>query len=356
MRWTARLPTPPAEAVGADEELGLQILFSGAIPGQDPFGIRALLGVLDTETGEIRHVFEYEPPDWLRGGQYIQFTGFRFDGTRFYLCLFNEILWFDAWPPREPAGRVTHPQLNDVHDCQPWRDGLLVANTGLETIDHLGLDGSLLRRWDLLEGEADARRIDPQLDYRLVPSTKPHRRHSNHVFLLSGEVWATQMITSEAICLTASAPRVTMDVGMPHDGLVGADGEVVFTTTNGHLVVVSGRDPTAKQIHDLAAMTPELAQLGWCRGVAPNPEQPGSYFVAFSKARRSKWREVGFWIRHGHDTPQSRICLYDTKRGALCQTWLAGPDPGYVLFQLEVLSDDRRIGSGSAAAPGGSSR
>ena len=318
----------------------MQILFSGAIPGNNPYGIRAVVAILNTGDGSVTHLVEYEPPEDLRAGQNIQFTGFRRIGNTLVVCLFNEILVYEGWPPpSQPTRRITHPQFNDLHDCHPWQGGLLVANTGLETIDHIDMEGTLLRRWDLAEATPDARVIDPALDYRLVPSTKPHSIHVNHVFDLDGEVWATRLIPQDAICLTRPGPRIPIEAGMPHDGLRHGD-DVIFTTTNGHLVFADARDLSQLRTHSLSEMTPGLDQLGWCRGVCPVPGDHTRCFVGFSKARRSKWREVGFWIRHRHDNPQSRICLFDLERGSLPETWLVGSDPGLILFQLEILPEE----------------
>ncbi len=89
----------------------MQILFSGAIPCKDPFGIRAVLGVLDTVSGQVLHLTEYDPPEHLRGGQNIQFTGFCRIGTSLFVCSFNEILVYEGWPPpSEPSRRITHRQ------------------------------------------------------------------------------------------------------------------------------------------------------------------------------------------------------------------------------------------------------
>ena len=123
---------------------------------------------------------------------------------------------------------------------------------------------------------------------------------------------------------------------MPHDGIPLGD-VVLFTTTNGHLVFGDPRDASQTRTHRLVELTPDLDQLGWCRGVCAHPDDPDLWFVSFSKARRSKWRDMGFWIRYGHDNPQGRICLYDLARGELQETWPIGPEPGFVMFQLEAL-------------------
>jgi hypothetical protein len=52
---------------------------------------------------------------------------------------------------------------------------------------------------------------------------------------------------------------------------------------------------------------------------------------------------VGYWIKNQHVTPPGRIALYDLGRGRLLESWRVGPDPGFILFQLEVLGEKRRI-------------
>jgi hypothetical protein len=325
------------------EESTMQLLFSGAIPHGDTLrGEIAVLGVFDTDVGDIVHLCEYRPPEFLRGGQYYQITGFEFVGDILYACSFNEVLVFDAWPPSQPAERVSHPQFNDLHHCLPSDGGLWVANTGLETVDFVSLDGALKERFDLLAGEPGARRIDPHLDYRLVPDTKPHVRHVNHLVSVEGTLWATQLRTSDAISLGTPTPkRIPLEVGMPHDGRWIRD-QLVFTTTNGHVVHVDTLRANARS-WNLTEMTPQFQQLGWCRGVCGHPDEPSQVFVGFSKMRRSKWAEVGYWIKHQHLTPPGRIALYDLARACLVESWQVGPDPGFILFQLDVLGEERRI-------------
>jgi hypothetical protein len=317
----------------------MQLLFSGAIPGDaDVRGVTALLGLFDVENGHIVHRCEYTPPPHLyTDGNKLQFTGFCFAGERLCVCSFGEIVVFEGWPPTRPAGRITLPGFNDLHHCFPWGGGLAVANTGLETVDLVSFDGELLERWDLLAGEPGARTIDAQLDYRRVSDTKPHRRHVNHLFELGGDLWATQLSTGDAVCVTDPARRLDFAVGMPHDGR-REDGRLVFTTTNGHLVLADAARGTVEREVALAPLTPGLEQLGWCRGVCADPRGPERYFVAFSALRRSRWRDFGFWIKWRHGLPPSRIAHYDLAGGSLLNAWTVGEGQGYVLFQLDVPS------------------
>lgn len=324
----------------------MQILMSGAIPGEGTpyghFGVRAVLAVLDTGSGKVSHLFEYEPPEELDGGQNVQFTGFSFDGGRLYVCSFNEILVLGNWPDLRLEDRITIPGFNDLHHCMPWEGGLAVANTGLETVDHVDFDGTLKQRWDLLTDVEGARRIEEEVDYRLIPNTKPHHRHVNHVFVSRGELWATQLRISAAVQVTGGTGRIELGVGMPHDGIL-MDPDRVFTTTNGHLVLA---DPDTGEIRErvnLVELTPDLEQLGWCRGVARHPDDRDQFFVAFTKGRRSRWKDVAYRLRHGHYNPPSRVALYDLRRGSLNATWMVGEDPGLILFQLEVLDDRHAI-------------
>jgi hypothetical protein len=323
---------------------GVQILFSGAAPGAaDERGVAGVLGILDVESGRIVHRTEYTPPAGLYGApQKLQFTGFCFAGGRLWVCSFGEILGFDDWPPREPCARITLPGFNDLHHCLPWQGGLAVANTGLETVDWIDFDGQLRERWDLLAAEAGARSIDPTCDYRRVADTKPHRRHVNHLFAVDDVLWVTQLRSSNAVPVSAAGPGIAFEAGMPHDGR-WIDGSLVFTTTNGHLVWVDPRRRRIERSVALAPLTPDLEQLGWCRGVCGDPAALGRCFVAFSGLRRSRWKEFGYWIRWRHALAPSRIALYDIEAGVLVASWLVGEGKGDVLFQLEALAPERWV-------------
>ena len=315
----------------------MRILISGALAGaENVSGVKAVLVALDTESGELETFHEYLPPAHLDAKQKIQFTGYAFDGELFYICVFNEILCFRGWPPGEPFRRISLPGFNDLHHCALWRGGLAVANTGLETVDHVDLNGDLIDRWDLLEGMDRARTIDPNLDYRLLPDTKPHLVHANHVFEMDGELWVTQLRASNAVCVTRPGREISMKVGMPHDGSRFGD-ERVFTTVNGKIILCDADSGDVRKRIDLVDITPGRGQLGWCRGILRHPDEPGCYFISFSKTRRTKWKEFGYWLKHGHECLQSRVCLYDLEKETILETWLVGEDPGLVIFQLGLM-------------------
>ena len=321
----------------------MQLLFSGAIPGAEDYrGVAGVLGVLDAKTGEVIHQTEYRSPAELRGQQQkMQFTGTARTGDRLYACCHTEVVWFDDWPPTEPAGRVSIRGFNDLHHCIPWEGGLAIANTGLETVDHVSLDGELLARWDLVEGLPDARAIDPELDYRRLDDTKPHLVHANHLFARDGSLWVTQLRAARAVRLCGDG-QVAFEAGMPHDGRLIRD-RLVFTTTNGHVVEVDPHSMEVLASHDLTPMTPRTDVLGWCRGVCEDPRDPGGFFVAFSFPRPTRWREYAFRLRYQQERAPTRIASYDVDSGRMRESHEVTPEDNLVLFQLDLLSEDLRL-------------
>lgn len=318
----------------------MQLMFSGAIPAEDgATSAVGILGILDLESGRVIHRCEYVTPDARRApDQKMQITGFSFSHGSLFACTHNEVLVYDEWPPAIPVDTFSDPGFNDLHHCLPHAGGLAVANTGLETVDLLDFNGRLEHRWDLLEGIEGARKIRDDVDYRLLPDTKPHLRHANHLFEVDGKLWTSQLRTKNAICIDEPDKTFEMQVGNSHDGDWVGD-RVVFTTTNGHLVYADPRTGE-RAIHDLTEMTPGFNQLGWCRGFAADPRDENRVFVSFTKFRRSRWREFGYWVKHLHQLLPGRICEYDLKEGRIVQTYdLDLPDPGYTLFQLHFLPD-----------------
>ncbi len=318
----------------------MQLLITGAEQGESGKGILAIALILDLESGQIVHRTEYMTPPSLRTPEHkVQFTGNCFINDLWYVCTHNEIVVYDQWPPVEPVARITIPGFNDLHHCIEWEGMLAVSNTGLETVDIVSLDGDLVERHDLIPGE---RTIDPARDYRLIPDTKPHVRHGNHLFIFNGTLWTGQLRTMDAVCVTDQSRRLELGVGMPHDG-DWINGKIMFTTTNGHLVEFpDGQQPECR-IHSLIELTPELDQLGWCRGVCAVPGAEDNYFVMFSALRRSKWKDFGYFIKYGHSMPQSRVAQYDLSAGNLVRTWSLGEDKGYQVFQVNALDEARQL-------------
>jgi hypothetical protein len=258
------------------------------------------------------------------------------------VCTHNEIVIYDDWPPRTPSRKISLPGFNDLHHCYPWRGAIAVANTGLETVDIVSPEGDLLARHDLLEGKPGAREIDPSVDYRLIPDTKPHVHHGNHLFELNEELWVGQLRTKDAVRVEDPRERLDLEVGMPHDGIRFGD-RVGFTTTNGFLVFFDVAPPHGRTSYSLVDMTPGVNQLGWCRGMASWPDNPDWFLVGFSSLRRSKWKEFQYWFEHGHKMTRGHLGLYDLAAGRLLRTWQLVERDAFQIFQIDFLPEDRQL-------------
>lgn len=152
-------------------------------------------------------------------------------------------------------------------------------------------------------------------------------------------MWVTQLRTSSAVSLAGDGLRIEFEAGMPHDGRQVRD-RLVFTTTNGHVVIV---DPDSLEVlasHDLRRMTPGADVLGWCRGVCDDSRAPNRMWVAFSFPRESRWREYTFWLKYQHKRLPSRIVSYDVEAGSAVESIEVTPEQNLVLFQLDLLAED----------------
>jgi hypothetical protein len=152
------------------------------------------------------------------------------------------------------------------------------------------------------------------IDYRKVPTTKPHRAHVNHVFQLGDEIWATRSHQRDAISLQNPARRIEIAIQRPHEGFL-FNGCLYFTTVNGHIVIV---DPQTLQIvrtYDLNQMSaPNDGSLGFCRGLLLLDERLA--WVGFSRVRPTKFRENLSWVRHPtRNHRHSHVALYDLQSG-----------------------------------------
>lgn len=247
------------------------------------------------------------------------FKAATFEGGTAWLCTQTEVLECSL-PGFEVRRVISLPCFNDLHHVAPGPDGtLFVAVTGLDAVAEVTRDGELIRLVDVLGGDVWDR-FCRDLDYRKVPTTKPHQAHPNHVFFLDGEPWVTRFHQRDAIPLDdqRSGRRFPVELQGTHDGCV-ADGRLYFTTVDGRVVrfeLASG------ERSDLALALPDDDRpLGWCRGIRPCGG--GRAWVGFTRFRFTKFRQNISWVRHGFRTTRdhrhhpTRLALYDLDRPAL---------------------------------------
>jgi hypothetical protein len=231
-------------------------------------------------------------------------------GDRLFVCTQTEVLIYRL-PAFERIGYISLPMFNDLHHVLPTPQGtLLVADTGLDMVLEISMEGRVIHQWNVL-GEDPWARFSPDTDYRRVRTTKPHRAHPNHVFLVGSDVWATRFEQRDAICLTSPGRRIDIGIERVHDGVMH-EGRVYFTTVDGHVVIADPSRCAVQEVIDLREMSAGDVQLGWCRSVAVDGDR---IWVGFSRIRPTKFREnVGFVLRGFKRDFGTHVACYDLRR------------------------------------------
>ena len=237
-------------------------------------------------------------------------------GDTAWLCTQTEVLVCD-FPSFAIRRVLSLPCFNDLHHVTPGPEGtLFVAVTGLDAVAELTPEGELIRLVSVV-GRSPWDRFSPDVDYRKVPTTKPHRAHPNFVFFLDGKPWVTRLEQRDAVPLDGGAAPLTIHDEPIHDGLVHGDA-LWFTGVDGALIRFRLGSLDCERF-DLNAFTVCGDQpLGWCRGVLPNST---TAWVGFSRIRYTALRRNLSWVRHGFQTSRdhlhrpTRIVLYDLLAG-----------------------------------------
>jgi hypothetical protein len=211
---------------------------------------------------------------------------------RVYLCTQTEVLVL-ALPDLALEHHISLPCFNDVHHVVPLERGtLLVANSGLEMVLEITLDGEIVQMWNVL-GEDPWQSFSADVDYRVGVDLKPHRAHPNHIFFIGDEAWTTRFELRDAISLEDPSRRIDIGQERVHDGVVDGD-QVLFTTVDGHVVVANTE--TLEVTERIRLEVPDDAIGGWCRGLAIDGDD---VWVGFTRIRPTRFREAVSWVRSG---------------------------------------------------------
>jgi hypothetical protein len=182
------------------------------------------------------------------------------------------------------------------------------------------------------------------VDYRKVVTTKPHKSHPNHVFLLDGQAWVTRFNQRDAVALE-NGERIAIDVQRPHDGTPHGQ-HIYFTTIDGHVVMVDARSRRVESTIDLN--TPGGPTLGWCRGLGVLDDERA--WVGFSRIRPTKFADNLSWIKNGFK-PRRRpthIGLYDLVQRRCLREIALEPLGLHTVFSIIAVSDESGNGTGDA--------
>jgi hypothetical protein len=273
---------------------------------------------VDTVHGRAHVVHEYvSPADAAPPSQpAILFKSGTLVGDLLYVCTQTEVMIYRV-PSFERVTYISLPFFNDVHHVRPTPNGtLLVADTGLDMVVELTRDGDVVNMWNV-EGEPSPwTRFSPDTDYRLVPTTKPHLSHPNHVFYIGDEPWATRFQHKDAVSVTDPTRRIDIGLERLHDGVVQGD-RVYFTTVDGKVAIADTHTLKVVQVMDLTKAHPDDMLLGWARGLMLDGD---FMWVGFSRIRPTKIREnVGWLVRGLKRDFGTHVGCYDLRTGESVQ-------------------------------------
>lgn len=275
---------------------------------------KAMVVFLDPDRKTAQVCLTHESPLEVRASEQssVLFKSGTIVGDRLYACTSTEVMIYQV-PEFKLLNYISLPIFNDLHHVALTPDGtLMLAVTGLDMVAEISETGDLLHIWGAVGEEEGWRPPDPTIDYRKIPTLKPHKAHPNYVFWAQGAPWVSRGDRGDAICLTD--PHRRIDLGTSeciHDGWK-RDGWLYFTSVDGHLIVIDEQRLTVEERINLNAIGEEgKVGFSWCRGVLPVDER--LVWVGFTRIRQTRWKEKIRWIKQmalGFPRPTS-LALYD---------------------------------------------
>jgi hypothetical protein len=302
---------------------------------------RALLVEIDPVSKHSRNCVEYDSPKEAAADELpaILFKSTTVVDHKLYACTSTEVMIYDL-PSFRLTSYISLPFFNDVHHVYPTAQGtLLVMVTGLDMVAEVSLEGKFLRHWDVM-GEDTWSIFSRDIDYRKIPTTKPHRSHANHIFQLGDETWVTRFHQRDAVSLQDPQRKIEIAIQRPHDGFIFND-SLYFTTVDGHVVIANPRSLKIERVIDLNKMSGANSDtLGWCRSLLPIDER--FLWVGFTRVRPTKFRENLNWVRQQKRAHRpSHIALYDLHSESCIEeieTEPHGIGVVFTLFQPQLAS------------------
>ena len=302
--------------------------------------VLATIDKVNFEGKSIKEVLRVTPDLSVRTeekGKDIRFTAASIVGDRLYVGTPTQAYVY-SYPDFELIKKIDSPYFNDVHHVTEINGFIYVVSTGLDAVLKFTLTGDFV---EIISVIADNiwDKFDQSIDYRKVPSTKPHDAHPNYIFEFDGVIYVTRFKQKDAIALYGNADgekkRLAIDVGTPHDGIV-VKNKVFFTNVDGKVVAFE-KGATKPTVYDLNSWDTRGMPLGWCRGLHIDGDIA---YVGFSIIRPTKFEENLLWMKgkvKGNSYKKqlpSRIAKYDLKQGKLLDEFVLPEGYTGVVFSL----------------------
>jgi len=221
-------------------------------------------------------------------------------------CLEYDILWLPTdteifkyqLPSFELLVTYSYPCFHNIHSVHIFGDELVVTSTGIDNVIKLNKHSGEINAVLNTQGKDPWHRFDPEFDYRLIHSTRPHDNHPNFVFSLNDELWVTRCKQEDAVKLSDVSQKIDIsgtDVISVHDGIVWQN-KVVFTRVDGFLVVCDPKNKKPVEQIDPFKQT-RNRPVGWCRGLHIDGD---IFYIGYSKVRQTKLKSKIKFLTQGN--------------------------------------------------------
>ena len=260
---------------------------------------KAIILEIDIDNGEVSKKIEYVSPDKVRASSNsgILFKSGAYKNNNLFCCTPTEILVYKL-PNYKLINYLSKRTFNDLHHVTPHsKEGMLVASTGLDLVQHISDDGQILSEWNVLnpnKQDSTWEKFSRNIDYRKVPTTKPHLVHPNFICEYDDDFYVTRFEQRDVIALK-SGKTFNIDIERPHDGLI-ENNIGVYTTVNGHVVFLDIIQNKIICNLDINKLYPDNSVLGWCRSICKVDDE--HYLVGFSSLRPTKFVNNLKWLKN----------------------------------------------------------
>ncbi len=281
-----------------------RVLLTGGVMRPDGFELgegkyyeAAKLVRLDLESGEVQQLLCFDQPNDHYPAEHpnLQFTAGCVDGDKLWLPTDTELHCY-SYPELQRIKTISHPCFHNCHSVTIMHGRLVVTSTGLDLVVTLDRDTGAILDIVNTDGKATWHRFSPDVDYRMVHSTRPHDCHPNYVFELKGRLWVTRCTQEDAVCITDVSQRIDVSgkkrPTSVHDGIVDGD-RIIFTSVDDGIVIADAVTLQTRKVIDLGKLEGRNRPRGWCRGILLDGQ---TLYVAFSRLRRTRTKSRLSWL------------------------------------------------------------
>ncbi len=301
---------------------------------------KAVIQLIDWNRKKVVKEIEYSSPEKHVGKNLsIQFKGSCLHGEDYFVVTNTEILRYDlnSWCLEDV---ISLKSFNDLHGVIRSGNCLYIVNTGLEMIQIFDLERQVIVDEINMTVRPTWERFDPDKDYRLIATTKPHEAHVNHVFQIDGQIWATRGQKREAVNIKDFSQKIQLPpvegdkVVLCHDGIVRSD-KVYFTTVDSHILVFDKENKALIDDYDIRSMNTTGYSLGWTRGLEIVGERA---FLGLSKMRATTFKDYTSWFIRGQQKAMpSSILNIDMNKREITDYYIMENHKGHAIYTISLL-------------------